>query len=407
MLATLLLLPLATMIDPPRSFHLGPDAAPTGETLVAPDRRYRAGDFGYEPNSAPGTPLFSVALPEGNWRVTLTLGGATAGETSVKAESRRLMLDRVRTRARETVTRSFVVNVRTPELPAPPENAPGGAAVRLNPREAGSYSWDDRLTLEFLGQPRVQSVRIAPAADVPTVYLVGDSTVTDQHFEPAASWGQMLPAFLDDRVAVANHAESGETLKSFLTGLRLDKALSTMKPGDYLFIQFGHNDQKAQWPQTYAAADSTYPSYLRAYVAEARRRGATPVLVTSPERRNFDRQGRIVPSLGRYPDAVRLVAAEEGLPLIDLNRASIALYEALGPQQAPRAFNERGADKTHHNNYGAWLLARALAGELRTAVPALAPHVTAGPFDPAHPPLPGEVELTPSTAASANRPAGS
>lgn len=377
------------------------DARPReGEVRVERDRPYRDG-YGYEPE---GGRRFSVALPEGNWRVTMTLGDRRTATTTVKAEARRLMLDRVVTRAGQRVTRSFVVNTRTAMLAPPPANAPGGTMVRLKPRETDSPTWDDRLTLELLGDAAVDTVRIEPA-DVPTLYLVGDSTVTDQPSEPAASWGQMLPAFLDGQVAVANHAESGETLKSFLTELRLDKVLATLRKGDWLFIQFGHNDQKAQWPQTYVEAGTTYRAYLKAYIAEARRRGATPVLVTSPERRNFDATGRITPTLGDYPAAVRAVAAEEGVAVIDLNAASIAIYEALGPAVSPQAFNDGGKDRTHHNNYGAWLLARAVAEGIRT-LPGMAVHVTAARFDPARPPLPAAVAIVPSAARSDVRPDG-
>ncbi|WP_230772077.1 rhamnogalacturonan acetylesterase [Sphingomonas sp. Leaf4] len=384
----------------PVTYRLDDGRAQPGETRVERDRGYRDG-YGYEPG---GGRRFSVALPEGNWQVTVTLGDRRAATTTVKAEARRLMLDRVATGGGKRVTRSFVVNTRTAQLTPPPENAPGGTIVRLKPREMASPTWDDRLTLELLGDGAVSTLRIEPA-NVPTLYLVGDSTVTDQQAEPAASWGQMLPAFLDDKVAVANHAESGETLKSFVTELRLDKVLSTIRPGDWLFIQFGHNDQKAQWPQTYVEASTTYRAYLNAYIAEAKRRGAKPVLVTSPERRNFDGNGRIKPSLGDYPAAVRAVAQEAGVPVIDLNQMSVAIYEALGPERSPLAFNDGGKDRTHHNNYGAWLLARGVAEGIR-ALPDLAGHVTAPRFDPARPPLPAEVAIVQSSARSDERPDG-
>jgi len=103
---------------------------------------------------------------------------------------------------------------------------------------------------------------------LPTVFLLGDSTVTDQPAEPAASWGQMLPAFFTPDIAIANHAESGETMKSFMTELRFAKVLELAKPGDWALIQFGHNDQKANWPQTYAAAETTYRDYLRTWIAD-------------------------------------------------------------------------------------------------------------------------------------------
>jgi len=279
--------------------------------------------------------------------------------------------------------------------------------VRLKDREQGSFTWDDRLTLEILGETAaVRSMEIAPV-EVPTLYLLGDSTVTDQRFEPAASWGQMLTAFFGPGIAVANHAESGETLKSFVTELRLDKALSRVKPGDWAMIQFGHNDQKAQWPQTHAPAATTYRDWLRTFVAEFRRRGATPILVTSPERRNWTGD-RIKPTLADYAEAVRAVAAAERVPLIDLNAASIAFYEALGPARAPLAFNDGGKDATHHDNYGAWVLARAVAEGVRTSglplAAMLAPRLP--PFDPAHPPAPETFRIAPSVAFSDQRPTG-
>jgi lysophospholipase L1-like esterase len=347
--------------------------------------------FGFEP----GSPAkFSVRVPDGNYRVTVRLGAARASETiTVQAEQRRLMVENFPVPRRKTVDRSFVVNVRGPQLDPLPANATGGTAVALKPRELGSATWDDKLTLEFSGET-VRSLIIA-RADVPTLYLAGDSTVTDQAVAPSASWGQMLPRFFNAEIAIANHAESGETLKSFVTELRLDKLLSQLRAGDWVMIQLGHNDQKAQWPQTYADASSTYRAWLRTYIAEVRRRGATPLLVTSPERRNFDAAGRIVASLGDYPDAVRAVARQESVALIDLNPMSIRFYEALGPALAPRAFADEGRDKTHHNEYGAYALARMVVEGLRAADPRLTGHLDAklaadaGRFDPSNPtPLP-------------------
>lgn len=367
-----------------------------GGNVAATDLYDTQRGYGFEPaaGDAPAS-RFSVKVPEGNYRVTIRFGDPkSASRTTVKAEARRLMIEDVATSTGKFITRSFIVNVRTPALAAPPLNAPGGSAVQLKPREIGSPTWDDKLTLEFLGPAaRIASLSIEPA-NVPAVYLAGDSTVTDQTGEPGASWGQMLPRFFGPDIAIANHAESGETLKSFLAQLRLDKILSTLRAGDWLLIQFGHNDQKVQWPQTYVEAGTTYRAYLRTYIAEARRRGATPILVTSPERRNFDADGHIVNSHRDYPDAVRAVAREESVALIDLNAMSKTFYEALGINRAPLAFSDDGRDLTHHNNYGAYELARMIVSGLRAADPQLTANLArhlaadAGSFDPMHPDAP-------------------
>ena len=341
----------------------------------------------------PGQNKVQLASTGGNFRITVGLTGPRGKSTSILAEQRRLMAENVPLQDETAVERTFIVNVRRPELRALPENATGGTTVRLKPRELGSASWDGKLTIEVTPPALITWVQILPVQS-PTLYLAGDSTVTDQPAAPNASWGQFITRYFDNRIAVANHAESGETLKSFVTEQRLDKLLEDLRSGDWVMIQFGHNDQKTQWPQTFVDAANTYRSWLRTYVAEIRRRGATPLLVTSPERRNFDAQGHIVPSLGDYPEAVRAVAREERVALIDLNPMSVRFYEALGPELSPRAFADDGRDKTHHNEYGARMMARMVIEGLRTADPGLTAGLEkhlrddAGRFDPLHPPPP-------------------
>lgn len=364
--------------------------------------------------------FFSVKVPEGNYRVTVTLGDmAEATATTVKAESRRLMLEKVGTAPGEFVTRTFVVNVRDFHLPPPPKNAPGGDQVLLDSWEKANgpaglvLDWDDKLTLEFdpaAGGARVclEAVEISRADELPTVFLAGDSTVTDQPREPTTSWGQMLPRFLKPVVAVANHAESGETLKSFLSELRLAKILSQMRAGDYLFIQFAHNDEKKSWPQTYVEAHTTYEAYLKVYIAEARLRGATPVLVTPMQRREWGPDGKIRNSHGDYPEAMREVAAQEHVALIDLDRMSRAFYEALGEKEAPVAFNAHGRDPTHQSAYGAYVLAKCVVQGIRDNHLPMAADIVddfAG-FDPAHPDAPAAFAVPPSPFSSEQRPRG-
>jgi lysophospholipase L1-like esterase len=341
----------------------------------------------------PGAPRLAWPVLEGNYRVTIQLSGPKSRSVAVLAEQRRLMLENIALEGEELVSRSFVVNVRRPGLAGLPANASGGTTVRLKPREVGSPTWDDQLSIEVTSPGLLRAVRAEPV-NVPTLYMAGDSTVTDQAVAPSGSWGQFVTRYFSAGIAVANHAESGETLKSFVSEQRLDKLLENLRAGDWVMIQFGHNDQKTQWPQTYAEAATTYRSWLRTYIAEIRRRDATPLLVTSPERRNFDALGHIMPTLGDYPEAVRAIARDEKVALIDLNTMSVRFYEALGPEVSRRAFADEGRDKTHHNEYGARMLARMVVEGLRAVDPALTAgleeHIAAdaGRFDPAHPPLP-------------------
>ena len=321
--------------------------------------------------------FFSVALPEGNYNVTVVLGDpASDSNTTVKAESRRLMLETVKTAPGAFATRTFTVNIRTPKIAT-------GGEVKLKDREIGVLHWDDKLTLEFNGaRPRVSALEIVPSKDAVTLYLMGDSTVTDQTKEPWNSWGQMLPRFFKAGVAVANHAESGESLRSSLSARRLDKVMSVIQPGDYLFIQFGHNDQKERGEGV--GAFMTYKADLKRYVAEARQRDAIPVLITSMHRRTFEADGTISNSLGDYPEAVRQVAKEENIALIDLHAMSKPFYEALGPENSKKAF----VDNTHHNNYGSYELAKCVVEGIKAnrlgLVRFLVPEALT-PFDPGRP----------------------
>jgi lysophospholipase L1-like esterase len=405
---------MAVAAEPATSFafDFGSGAAKQGYVKVLPGAVYtKEVGYGFDLGTAPGEKpfFFSVGVPEGNYNIAVTFGGVSAACVStVKAESRRLMLEEVATAAGKFETRTFVVNVRNFKIPPPPQNAPGGDQVRLNDREQGVLHWDNKLTLEFSNtRPCIDSMRIDKVDNIPTVFITGDSTVTDQPREPTASWGQMLTRFFKPGVAVANHAESGETLKSFITGLRLDKILSQMKKGDYLFMQFGHNDQKANWPQTYVEPFTTHKQYLKVFIAEARRRGAIPVLVTPMQRRNFDDQGKIRNTLGDFPESVRQTAKEENVALIDLTAMSIQFYEALGPEKAPLAFSG-GRDATHHSDYGAYELAKCIVEGIKNNRLDLAKYIVDDyqTFDPAHPDRPEAFKLPASPGRSNVPPRG-
>ena len=307
---------------------------------------------------------FSVNVPEGNYSITITFGDLNeATATTVKAESRRLMLENIVTKPGEFITKTFTINRKDRQINATQK-------VSLKDRELTKLDWDDKLTFEFNNtKPCIAAMEITKVTDAVTVYLAGNSTVVNQDDEPWAAWGQMIPAFFKAGVSIANHAESGLTLGSFLGSKRLEKVLSIIKPGDYLFIEFGHNDQKEK-----GANDGAWKSYterLKLFITEAKKKGAIPVVVTSTARRTFDSTGKIANSLGDFPAAARKAAADEGVALIDLNVMSSLFYEALGPNDSKKAFvhypansypgqDKPLADNTHFNPYGAYELARCI-----------------------------------------------
>ncbi len=398
------------------SFRFGTETAPAGTITVPPTALYSEKQgYGFEPASESPDPAplqqhdgfctsaqpfyFSVALPEGNYKVTVTLGDPQGESvTTVKSELRRLMLQGVRTDSGATVQRTFTVNVRTPFIQ-------GGSKVHLKVREINSEwrDWDEKLTLEFNDtRPCLRALEITRNDTAPTLFLMGDSTVCDQPREPWNSWGQMLPRFFTDGLAVANYAESGESLRSTLGAKRLDKVLSRMKTGDYLFIQFGHNDMKEKGEGV--GAFTTYKADLKRFVAAARERGGIPVLVTPMHRKRLDAAGQVVNTLGDYPEAVRQAAQEEKTPFIDLNAMSATLYAALGPARLDQAFQ----DGTHHNNYGSYELARCIVQGIRqnrlSLTKFLAPEVP--PFDPAHPDAPDMFLMPKSPGGTLQNPLG-
>lgn len=400
---------LPAVSQPDWKFGFGTGKAEKGfvavppSTLFAPERGY-----GFELGAAVNATatggsseqpfLFSAAVPEGNYRVTVKLGDKNAeSTTTVKAEARRLMVENVHTAPGQFETRTFLVNVRTPRLP-------NGDSVRINGREQGPpiiASWDDKLTVEFNGvHSSAVSLEIARIEDVPTIFLAGDSTVTDCRNEPWAAWGMMLPRFFKPTAAVANYAEAnyaeaGLTLGSFRGQKRLEKLLITLKKGDYVFIQFGHNDQKDKGEN--AGPFKSYKSNLLDYVKRIRDKGGVPVLVTSMERRRWS-EGKPQSTLSAYAEAARQVGQEEQVPVIDLNAMSLKLYEALGQEGTKKAFvhfplgsfpgqKEALKDDTHFTNYGAYELARCVVTGIREKVPALVPALMEdmGTFDPSHP----------------------
>lgn len=367
----------ATTYTAERGFGLDFGSKPVG---VAPrDEDVRGGGF----ITTEHPPLFfSVRVPEGNYRVTVTLGDpAGESDATIRTEAGQLAVADLATRRGQIVTRTFYANVRRPELPTPPKNAPGGTTVHMFlPGEAESRIWDDKLTIEFNGtRPCIRAIDVEKDDKVPTLFVAGDSTVADPRSGPGGNWPTQMVQFLKPDIAVCNSAQGGETSKSFVTGLRLDKVLSQMKPGDFLLAQFGHNDSKAQWPQTYTEPATTFKAYLGVFLAETTRHGGTLVLVTPMERRaNGD-------TVGAWARAMKEFGAENHVAVIDQWTVSKELWTALG-DHVGSAF----VDPTHLSGYGGYLLARLMVRGIQQNVPALARHVVDDfqPMDPAHPEAP-------------------
>lgn len=349
--------------------------------------------------TAPIPFFFSVKLPEGNYDVKVILGDINGtSATTVRAECRRLFLQNIRTKKGEIKTETFTVHVKDSII----RDAGGNPTdkVRLKEREINYLHWDNQLTLEFNDSAvKVCAVEITPNKNATTIFLSGNSTVVDQDREPWASWGQMIPSFFQPgKICIANYAESGEALNSFKSARRLQKLLSLMKPGDYLFIEFGHNDMKQKGEGV--GPFTTYKASLKYFISETKKKGGIPVLVTSMHRRSFDSAGKIINTLLDYPEAVRQTAKEENVILIDLNDMSKVMYEAWGPKESIKAFvhypantfpgqTKKLEDNTHFNTYGAYEIARCIVQGIKDDVLPLAKHLKLSVtlFNPAQPDL--------------------
>ncbi|MDP3070502.1 MAG: rhamnogalacturonan acetylesterase [Opitutaceae bacterium] len=391
---------------PPLSFDLGPRGI-SRDTLYTRDRGY-----GFEPGASATSFHFTARVPrEGNHRVTVTVGSDTvATDMAIKTELRRLMVEKITAPHGGSARVSFIVNTRTPAIPATGDLKAGAVRLKM-PRESvqEAWAWDDALTLEFVGPaPAVRRIEIEPA-EVPTIFLLGDSTVCDQSKEPYNSWGQMITRWFSPAVAIANHGESGETYRDSIGRRRLDKIASVMRPGDWLIMQFGHNDQK-QIAAGSGGPFTTYKDEIARHIAVVRARGGVPVIVSPMERRGFDEAGRVRGSLTDYAEAARQAAQEHGVAFIDLNAMSKVLYAALGPEQSARAFaTPRGVvDNTHHNNFGSYQLAQCIAQAIRAQGLPIAKFLAADfkGFDPSRSDDPDTFKVPASADFTNERPLG-
>lgn len=272
---------------------------------------------------------FNANVPNGNYNVLVTLGdNSGASETTIKSEAERVLVEQLKTTSGQFAQYNVTLNIR-----------------------------DGVLNLTFSGAaPKVNAVEIQQTTSAITVYIAGDSTVCDQTTPPYAGWGQELSSYFKPGVAIANYADSGESSWSFWNGFYVPGIQPRIKSGDYLLIQFGHNDEKS-------GTLDDYKSWLKKYVDDARAHGATPVLIT-PLERNVWSGGTLTWSHGQYPDAMKSVATANNVPLIDLTTMSHNLYVSMGQTAATTLFVS--GDKTHTNEIGALKIAGLIRDGLRS-----------------------------------------
>ncbi|RAV05110.1 GDSL family lipase [Paenibacillus sp. YN15] len=297
----------------------------------------------------PMRPSFLVNVPKGNYVVAVSFTGVEgAAALTVKEGRGRIVLDHAPVRAGESVRGEFAMHV-----------------------------CDGQLKLAWVGEGvRVDAVEITHAPMLPTLFLAGDSTVTDQPSAgyPYTGWGQAIGKFLNAGIAVDNHARSGRSSKSFIAEDRLNRVWKLIKPGDVLVVQFGHNDEKDDERGT--EAFSTYKEHLTRYIEGARERGAVPVLVSAMQRRFFEEDGTVKDTHGDYIPAMEELARELEVPYINLAAKSRALLERMGDEPSKALFMwtapgeyaglpEGTTDNTHFSEQGALAIAALVAEGIR------------------------------------------
>ena len=218
--------------------------------------------------------------------------------------------------------------------------------------------------------------------------------MVDQNFEPWASWGQMITRWFGPEVAISNHAESGLTARTFIASNRLDKILSTLKKGDYVFVEFGHNDEKEKRPGD--GAWYHYQYQLKIFIDEVRAKGADIVFCTPTQRRAFEADNKTIKNThGEFPAAMKSVAEREKVPVIDLNQMTKTFFETLGFENSKRAlvhypkelYGRELADNTHFNPYGAYEVAKCVVMGMKQLQLPIVKYLRPDwqDFDPAHP----------------------
>ena len=317
--------------------------------------------------------MFSVKVPQGNYNLTVYLGDPSGtSETTVKAENRRFLFDRVTTASGQLVTKTITVNRREVK------SVDGTVTMSIKDRELTYYTWDEKLTLRFSGRkPAVAGVELTKVDNAITWFLCGNSTVVDQLDETNvgwSAWGQYITHFFKPGVSIANYAESGLTSGGFLSMKRLTKLLADAKPGDYVAVEFGHNDQKT------TADANAYAGNLKTFVDQIRAKNCIPIFV-EPTAREGDTDPKT--SIGGLAEVMRNQAKTLGVAIIDLNAMVIQVMQAYGSTDAHKCY----MDGTHFTEIGAYELARCVAKGVKSLNNTMAPFLRNDrpDIDPAHP----------------------
>ncbi|MCD9575106.1 rhamnogalacturonan acetylesterase [Flavobacterium soyae] len=212
-----------------------------------------------------------------------------------------------------------------------------------------------------------------------TLYTIGDSTMAnkkDPERNPEHGWVQVLQPFFKDNIEVVNKAVNGRSTKSFISEKRWDSIYKKLKKGDYVFIEFGHNDEKIEDSTRYTNPHTVYRYNLIRFVKESREKGAIPVLLTSIARRSFNEKGVLVPTHGDYPLETRLTAQEYKVPFIDLEYYTEILEQSYGPEKSKQLhlhfkagendyYDKDKADDTHLSLLGAKIIAQIVVNQIK------------------------------------------
>ena len=351
----------------PTQFDFGTGTAAAGYTKVTPATSFSATlGYGFQPSKSAITAVsrggadvlkgdfctsadsfsFSLNLPLGNYTATVYLGDLNGtSTTSVYGEQRRLFLDRITTASGQIATRTFTINRR--------DYQNGSITIGRTTREESYADFDNVLNFTFAGSKiAVCGIDVAPSTGVTTIYVCGNSTAVDQPDEPFCSWPQMMTRMFNEKVSIADYAESGLTSGSFISQRRLAIIGTVVKAGDYVFAEFGHNDQKK--PADVAAFETN----LMTIANLATTHNAIPIFVTPTAR---SKENDSATSVGGMAQKTRDCAKTNNVKLIELNAGVIALHKSLGTANVLALYAD---PDTHFSDYGSFELARVVAKEI-------------------------------------------